>query len=83
MRSPFSLAEPPPDQPPAGVLCPSLWPVQIRWWLKHTPKVGGQSGDPCRICAQTWPCPGWACWDGQLGEALAAAKKYSQTEAPA
>lgn len=71
MRSPYTLQKPPPVDPPAGAVCPSLWPVQVRWWLKHTPKDDSQV---CRSCSQAWPCHSWACWDGQIGDAVHTAR---------
>lgn len=72
MRSPYTLDNPPPDEPPIEVLVPSLWRVQARWWKRHTPALDQQSAKHpvCRHCAQAWPCHSWACWDGQLGQAV-------------
>ncbi|GAA4924280.1 hypothetical protein GCM10023223_52150 [Stackebrandtia albiflava] len=67
------MEQPPPSEPPDGVLSPSLWPVQVRWWRRHTPK--GQARI-CAVCGQSWPCHSWACWDGQIGEAVEAAKRH-------
>lgn len=75
MRSPYSLEMPPPAEPPRGVLMPSLWPVQVRWWLRHTPKKGTRT---CAACGQSWPCHSWACWDGQLGDAVQASRLSQQ-----
>ncbi|QSB06069.1 hypothetical protein [Natronoglycomyces albus] len=70
MRSPFTLDNPPPEEPPQGVLVPSLWRVQVRWWKRHTPeKRPGRKPVNCRDCKQVWPCHSWAAWDGQIGEA--------------
>jgi len=73
LRSPYSLDKPPPSEPPPGVLCPSLWPVQVRWWRRHTPKDKART---CAVCGQGWPCHSWACWDGQIGDAVAAAEQH-------
>lgn len=72
MRSPYTLDNPPPDEPPSGVLVPSLWRVQARWWKRHTPALDQRSTrrPVCGHCLQAWPCHSWACWDGQLGEAV-------------
>ncbi len=32
----------------------------------------GSKKPVCGHCRQAWPCHSWACWDGQLGEAVAA-----------
>lgn len=77
LRSPYTLDRPPPSQPPNGVLCPSLWPVQVRWWLRHTPKSQSRT---CAVCDQAWPCHSWACWDGQLADALATAQTYRRQQ---
>ncbi|THV24457.1 hypothetical protein [Glycomyces paridis] len=72
MRSPYTLDNPPPNEPPSEVLVPSLWRVQVRWWNRHTPSLDqrGVKHPVCGHCAQTWPCHSWACWDGQLGQAV-------------
>ncbi|WP_156926137.1 hypothetical protein [Glycomyces arizonensis] len=72
MRSPYTLDNPPPDEPPSGVPVPSLWRVQARWWRRHTPALDQRSvrRPVCGHCGQAWPCHSWACWDGQLGEAV-------------
>ncbi|WP_153027425.1 hypothetical protein [Glycomyces albidus] len=72
MRSPYTLDNPPPDEPPSDVLVPSLWRVQARWWKRHTPALDQQGAKHpvCRHCSQAWPCHSWACWDGQLGQAV-------------
>lgn len=51
---------------------PSLWRVQVRWWKRHTPTLDQQGAKHpvCRHCGQSWPCHSWACWDGQLGQAI-------------
>ncbi|GAB3235129.1 hypothetical protein GCM10027447_32700 [Glycomyces halotolerans] len=74
LRSPYTLDNPPPDEPPNGVLVPSLWRVQARWWKRHTPAADQRTArrPVCGHCRQAWPCHSWACWDGQLGEAVAA-----------
>ncbi|NUQ89128.1 MAG: hypothetical protein HOQ43_11775 [Glycomyces artemisiae] len=91
MRSPYTLDNPPPDEPPSEVLVPSLWRVQARWWKRHTPALDQQGAKHpvCGHCGQSWPCHSWACWDGQLGQAVhqsdapATAKGAAQVEAPA
>lgn len=72
MRSPYTLDNPPPDEPPSEVLVPSLWRVQARWWKRHTPALDQLSAKHpvCGHCGQSWPCHSWACWDGQLGQAV-------------
>ncbi|WP_460497144.1 hypothetical protein [Glycomyces tarimensis] len=47
--------------------------MQARWWKRHTPALDQRSArrPVCGHCRQTWPCHSWACWDGQLGEAVA------------
>lgn len=72
MRSPYTLDNPPPDEPPSNVLVPSLWRVQARWWKRHTPAFDqrGAKHPVCGHCSQSWPCHSWACWDGQLGQAV-------------
>ena len=72
MRSPYTLDNPPPDEPPSEVLVPSLWRVQARWWKRHTPALEQRSAKHpvCGHCGQSWPCHSWACWDGQLGQAV-------------
>lgn len=72
MRSPYTLENPPPDEPPSDVLVPSLWRVQARWWKRHTPAMDQRSVKHplCGHCGQSWPCHSWACWDGQLGQAV-------------
>ena len=74
MRSPYTLDNPPPDEPPSGVLVPSLWRVQTRWWKRHTPALDQRSArrPVCGHCRQAWPCHSWACWDGQIGAAAEA-----------
>lgn len=74
MRSPYSLVNHPPAEPPPGVICPDIWTVQVRWWRRHTPDENRR----CRECAGTaaWPCMSWLCWDGQLGDAIAASLQY-------
>jgi hypothetical protein len=54
------------------VLVPSLWRVQARWWKRHTPAMDqrGAKHPVCGHCGQSWPCHSWACWDGQLGQAV-------------
>jgi len=72
LRSPYTLDNPPPDEPPSEVLVPSLWRVQARWWKRHTPVLEqrGAKHPLCGHCRQSWPCHSWACWDGQLGQAV-------------
>ncbi len=72
LRSPYTLDNPPPDEPPSGVLVPSLWRVQTRWWKRHTPAVDQRNArrPVCGHCRQAWPCHSWACWDGQIGQAV-------------
>lgn len=71
MRSPYSLDNHPPAEPPPGVICPGLWTVQVRLWKRHTPWPGTTK---CQECTGTasWPCHSWLSWDGQLGDAWAA-----------
>ncbi|MCH7232344.1 hypothetical protein L0U85_16000 [Glycomyces sp. L485] len=47
--------------------------MQARWWKRHTPALEqrGARRPVCGHCRQAWPCHSWACWDGQLGEAVA------------
>ncbi|WP_199043087.1 hypothetical protein [Glycomyces salinus] len=47
--------------------------MQARWWKRHTPASDqrGSRRPVCGHCHQAWPCHSWACWDGQLGEAVA------------
>lgn len=54
------------------MLVPSLWRVQARWWKRHTPALDqlGAKHPMCGHCGQSWPCHSWACWDGQLGQAV-------------
>jgi hypothetical protein len=72
LRSPYTLDNPPPDEPPSDVLVPSLWRVQARWWKRHTPAPEQRNAKHpvCGHCGQSWPCHSWACWDGQLGQAV-------------
>lgn len=89
MRSPYTLENPPPDEPPSDVLVPSLWRVQARWWKRHTPALDQRTAKHplCGHCGQSWPCHSWACWDGQLGQAVgrsaAAASALPPASAPA
>ena len=54
------------------MLVPSLWRVQARWWKRHTPALEQRTAKHplCGHCEQSWPCHSWACWDGQLGQAV-------------
>ncbi|MFC4335496.1 hypothetical protein [Salininema proteolyticum] len=72
MKSFFTLDNPPPENPPAGVPAPSLWRVQRRRWHQHTPAPcdRGAKNPVCAHCKQAWPCHSWACWDGQIAEAF-------------
>lgn len=83
MRSPYTLDNPPPSEPPGQVLVPSLWRVQVRWWHRHTPALDqrGAKHPVCGHCAQSWPCHSWACWDGQLGQAVGP-RAHEAAEAP-
>ncbi|WP_133884184.1 hypothetical protein [Glycomyces sp. NRRL B-16210] len=85
MRSPYTLDNPPPEVPPSDVLVPSLWRVQVRWWNRHTPALDqrGVKHPVCGHCGQSWPCHSWACWDGQLGQAVGPrAHEAAPVEAP-
>ncbi|WP_143015014.1 hypothetical protein [Glycomyces harbinensis] len=64
---------------------PSLWRVQARWWKRHTPALDqrGVKHPVCSHCGQSWPCHSWACWDGQLGQAVGGPPVTGRTEAPA
>lgn len=85
MRSPYTLENPPPDEPPSEVLVPSLWRVQARWWKRHTPALDqrGAKHPVCGHCGQSWPCHSWACWDGQLGQAVGRPPVRERAAAPA
>jgi len=85
LRSPYTLENPPPDEPPSEVLVPSLWRVQARWWKRHTPAIDQRDAKHpvCSHCAQSWPCHSWACWDGQLGQAVGQPPVPESVGAPA
>ena len=67
------MNNPPPEEAPAGVICPGLWTVQVRWWKRHTPRLGEKK---CTECGQAWPCHSWLCWDGQIGDAWEASNRF-------
>jgi hypothetical protein len=64
---------------------PSLWRVQARWWKRHTPALDQRDArhPVCGHCGQSWPCHSWACWDGQLGQAVGRPPVQERAEAPA
>ncbi|MEV0649872.1 hypothetical protein AB0I28_31915 [Phytomonospora sp. NPDC050363] len=74
------MNNPPQEDAPVGVICPGLWTVQVRWWKRHTPRLGEKT---CTECGQAWPCHSWLCWDGQIGDAWEASKRFQRTEAEA
>ncbi|MEV0649900.1 hypothetical protein AB0I28_32055 [Phytomonospora sp. NPDC050363] len=85
MKSPYSLKNLPPDDPPAGVICPGLWTMQVRYWRLHTPRPGTKRCQECKGTA-AWPCHSWLCYDGLLGDAVEASRRReaaSSTNEPA
>lgn len=75
MRSPYTPDNPPPANPPVGVIVPSLWPVQVRLWTLHTPERDDPQRCAAKSCRQPWPCHSWAAADGQLGVAVDAHRR--------
>lgn len=55
--SPYSLEEPPPNEPPSGVEEIMGWSLAADIWRDHRPER--LLGMECHSCQEEWPCNAW------------------------
>ncbi|HEY3505456.1 MAG TPA: hypothetical protein VGN37_22060, partial [Actinocatenispora sp.] len=70
MRSPYTLDDPPPIDPPVAVVERTAWSLAADLWHGHQPD--SLLGADCAACRLPWPCPTWEVADGVLGDVCAA-----------
>lgn len=66
MRSPYTLDDPPPRQPPAAVVEVTAWALAADIWHGHQPD--SLLGTECAECHRSWPCPSWEVADSILAD---------------
>jgi hypothetical protein len=71
MRSPYTLEDPPPIEPPVAVVEATAWSIAAGLWHSHRPD--SLLGTDCVQCRHGWPCPTWEVADGIIGDVCAEA----------
>lgn len=79
MRSPYTLEDPPPIEPPDRVVEATAWSVAADLWHTHRPDT--LLGTDCVRCQHGWPCPTWEVADSILGDVCAAVPAVPQPAA--
>ncbi len=81
MRSPYTLDDPPPLQPPGPVIEITAWSIAADRWHEHHPDT--LLGADCMRCRCAWPCPTWEVADGIIAGVYAEHLHAARAAAPA
>ncbi len=82
MRSPYTLDDPPPLQPPGPVIEITAWSIAADLWHEHHPDT--LLGADCMRCRCAWPCATWEVADGIIAGVYAEHLQAARTgQAPA